>query len=81
MSKRNRAAAKEATKPAEKNPAHLPGVMMLKPRKKLFVALLAVLMLWSAALLVMYFKTVYPHRKDDPKQPARAYAAVGANRE
>jgi len=80
MKREKRREAKEQ-KPAAEKPAHPPGVVMMKPRKKLFVALLVLLGLWSAALLVMYFKTVYPHRKDEPKPPAPVFAQRGEPRE
>ena len=36
----------------------------LKPRRGLFYALLGALALWIIALLVLYFLTVYPARKE-----------------
>jgi hypothetical protein len=36
----------------------------LKPRPKLFYALLGVLGVWVALLLVLYFTTVFPHRDE-----------------
>jgi len=35
-----------------------------RPHRKLFIVLLAVYVVWMAALLVMYFKTVRPMRTD-----------------
>ena len=42
----------------------------LKPRRGLFVLLLTVFGLWVAALLVMYFTTVYPHRNGGLHEPS-----------
>jgi hypothetical protein len=39
-----------------------PAPKPLKPRPRLFVALCAIFALWVGALLLMYFKTVYPSR-------------------
>jgi hypothetical protein len=35
----------------------------MRPRRGLFAALIAVLVLWLAGLLVMYFTTVQPRRQ------------------
>jgi hypothetical protein len=34
----------------------------LRPRPRLFVALCAIFALWMAALLILYFLSVYPRR-------------------
>ena len=78
MSKRKRGEAKDLAKPAEKKVA--PVVVPFKPRRKLFVALMALLAIWSAALLVMYFKTVYPHRTVEPKPASKTFAQARAAR-
>jgi hypothetical protein len=36
----------------------------LRPRPRLLIVLSVVLALWVAFLLVLYFRTVYPHRHD-----------------
>jgi hypothetical protein len=33
-----------------------------KPRKRIFVILLVIFVIWVVCLLVMYFRTVYPQR-------------------
>lgn len=38
----------------------------LKPQRKWFIVLMVVFAMWVAALLVMYFATVYPNRKSVP---------------
>jgi hypothetical protein len=40
----------------------------LKPRRGLFYALLGLLAVWIAVLVVMYFTTVYPTRKQQPTE-------------
>jgi len=37
-------------------------VKPMRPRKGLFLALMALFFLWVAAMLAMYLTTVYPHR-------------------
>ena len=39
-----------------------------KPRRRLFYALLGLLGVWVAVLIVMYFVTVYPTRKQQPTE-------------
>ena len=46
----------------------------LRPRRRLFYGLLGVLALWIVALLILYFKTVYPTRD---QQPAPVREPVG----
>jgi hypothetical protein len=41
----------------------------LKPRRGLFFALLGALALWIIGLLVLYFVTVYPTRKEHEVPP------------
>ena len=57
-------------------PAAAPGVPPLKPRPKLFVALLVVFAAWLGVLLWMYATTVYPQRPATvtPDQPGQANA-------
>lgn len=66
--KHDKPAAVESQKPA--SPAPRP----LKPRRKMFLILLSVWVLWVAFLLTMYFTTVYPHRyiEADPEPSAQA---------
>jgi len=40
----------------------------LKPRRGLFAALLALLGLWIVVLVVMYVRTVYPTRNQQPSE-------------
>ena len=54
------------TKQAEPAPVRLPP---LKPRPRLFYALLAMLGVWIAALLVLYATTVYPNRGESGRGP------------
>ena len=55
------------TAQAEPGPVSLPP---LKPRPRLFYALLTALALWVGFLLVLYFTTVYPNR--DTQRPHSA---------
>lgn len=43
----------------------------LKPRPKLFYALMGVFALWIAALMTLYFVTVYPNRGAHSTQSAK----------
>ena len=40
----------------------------LRPRRGIFYALLALLALWITVLVVMYFRTVYPTRNQQPSE-------------
>lgn len=39
----------------------------LRPRRRLFIGLMILLLIWVAILLVMYFATVYPQRHGQPQ--------------
>jgi hypothetical protein len=45
-----------------------PAVQPFKPRPVLFAVLMLLFLIWVSVLLIMYFKTVYPHRH--PARPA-----------
>jgi hypothetical protein len=53
--------ARKAAQPESSSPDPK-GSAPLKPRPKLFWALLIFFVIWIGALLALYFKTVYPHR-------------------
>ena len=46
-------------------PAPDPFPPQLRPRKGLFVALCAALLVWLGFMLVLYFTTIYPNRAED----------------
>jgi hypothetical protein len=62
--------------PASKQPQPPPGPACapLKPRPKLFLALLAIFVIWLGILLTLYFRTVYPLR-----YPSTAATRPGAS--
>jgi hypothetical protein len=47
-------------------------VRPLTPRPRLLLGLVIILALWIAAMIVMYFKTVYPHRHPLPSRPVQS---------
>jgi hypothetical protein len=47
----------------------------LRPRPRLLMVLSVVLALWVAFLLVLYFRTVYPHRNDGVRPVSRPVSA------
>jgi len=58
----NPPAPKKPTKIPRKSGLPIPPEPPLKPRRKLFVALLIAMALWILLLLILYMTTVYPHR-------------------
>lgn len=69
-----------ATKPrndikAKPNPTHAPAepLIAMKPRPRLFVALLLIFLVWIGFLVALYFKTVY-HKTDVHEPTARQTA-------
>jgi len=60
MKHRHKSPRKNAQSAADPAPPRPPAP--LRPRPRLFVALCVIYALWVAALLVMYFLTVYPAR-------------------
>ena len=75
MSKRARD-DKFSRAPKGSAPASLPQppCQPLKPRPKLFAALMLIFAVWLGALLTLYFKTVYPER-----HPSAAATRPGAS--
>ena len=67
MTKSKRSGEK-TPKEAATTPTHPPGEIRMKPRKRLLVVLSIVLGIWIAALVTMYFTTVFPHRKHEPQE-------------
>ena len=63
-----------APAPARESGSAAIAVQPLQPRRKLFGALMALFALWVAALVVMYFTTVYPNRTTPSETPAAAPA-------
>ena len=59
---------------AARTPVH---ATPFKPRRKLFVVLMIVFALWVAALLVMYFTSVYPNRENAPLAPSSSGRELG----
>jgi hypothetical protein len=53
----------------------------LEPRPRLFYALLASVGVWIAALLVLYFTTVYPNRPSTPPGQADGSGAPDTTQE
>lgn len=49
----------------------------MRPRRKLFFALLGAFVLWVVVLLVMYFTTVYPQRGANQRGGGSVPADVG----
>jgi hypothetical protein len=70
-SKHERQRAREDTQsPAHPDVAPITFAPPLRPRPKLLMILGVVLGLWITFLLVLYFRTVYPHRNDVGSWPA-----------
>ena len=67
---------KTATRPAPpaKKEPEAPPATPLRPRPKLFIALLVLFAIWLGILLTLYFKTVYPLR-----YPSTAATRPGAS--
>ena len=63
-------------KPSEAATPKPPEVRPFTPRRKLMVVLAMVYALWLAALLVMYFTTVYPARHPTESSTSRPVAAI-----
>jgi hypothetical protein len=62
MSKPSRSDEKRSGDPKGSAPPPQTTCAPLKPRPKLFWALMLVFAIWLGALLTLYFKTVYPDR-------------------
>jgi hypothetical protein len=75
------AQAKRPSPPQPKPPAAAPRPVLqpkpFKPRRKLFAVLMIAFAVWVAALVVMYFATVYPSREGAPPAPSPSGRELG----
>jgi hypothetical protein len=66
------AKAPSSAPPAPSSPP--PAIRPFKPHPALFAVLMLLFVIWVSILLIMYFKTVYPHRH--PARPTTTSSVI-----